>query len=65
VVVSDEAYVAGLVEHGVRAGQADLFLGMFKASRAGPFDVVDPALGALIGRPPVALRDLLAGAWSR
>jgi len=65
VVVSGEACVAGLVEHGVRAGQADVFLGMFKASRAGAFDVVDPAPGALLGRPPVALRDLLAGAWSR
>jgi hypothetical protein len=35
------------------------------SSRAGAFDVVDPALGALLGRPPVALRDFLAGAWSR
>jgi uncharacterized protein YbjT (DUF2867 family) len=65
VVVPDDAYVAGLVEHGVPDWQANLFLGMFKASRAGEFDVVDPALGELLGRPPVALRDFLAGALTR
>jgi hypothetical protein len=57
--------VAGLVEHGVPAEQANLFLGMFKASRAGAFDVVDPTLGQLLGRPPVTLRDFLAGAFAR
>jgi uncharacterized protein YbjT (DUF2867 family) len=65
VTVSDEAYVAGLVEHGVPAEQANLFLGMFKASRAGAFDVVDPTLAHLLGRPPVTLRDFLAGAFAR
>lgn len=61
VVVSDDAYVAGLVGHGVPEWQANLFLGMFQASRAGEFAVVDPALGDLLGRPPVTLRDFLAG----
>ena len=65
VVVSDEAYVAGLVEHGVPESHAELFLGMFRASRAGEFDVVDPALGEVLGRPPVSLRDFLEGALTR
>jgi NAD(P)H dehydrogenase (quinone) len=65
VVVPDDAYVAGLIEHGVPEWQATLFLGMFKASRAGKFDVVDPTLEQLLGRPPVALRDFLAGALAR
>jgi NAD(P)H dehydrogenase (quinone) len=65
VVVSDRAYVTGLVEHGVPGEQAELFLGLFEAARAGAFDVVDPCLGQLLGRPPVALRDFLAGALGR
>jgi uncharacterized protein YbjT (DUF2867 family) len=65
VVVSDEAYVAGLIEHGVPEWQAKLYLGMFQASRTGAFDVVDPALEQLLGRPPVSLRDFLGGALRR
>jgi uncharacterized protein YbjT (DUF2867 family) len=64
VVVSDEAYVAGMVEHGVPDEQAQLMLGLFQAGRAGEFDVVDPALGELLGRAPVTLHDFLAGALS-
>jgi NAD(P)H dehydrogenase (quinone) len=59
VMVTDEEYRAGLVSHGVPESQADLLVGLFEASRKGEFAEVGPALGELIGRPPVPLRDVL------
>ncbi|QFZ19527.1 SDR family oxidoreductase [Saccharothrix syringae] len=59
VVVADEEYRAGLLGHGVPHPTADLLLGMFAASRRGAFAEVDPALGRLLGRPPVPLREFL------
>jgi uncharacterized protein YbjT (DUF2867 family) len=63
-VVSDEAYRAGLVAHGVPEPAADLLVGVFAASRQGEFAEVDPALARLIGRPPVSFREYLATAVS-
>jgi NAD(P)H dehydrogenase (quinone) len=39
---------------------AEIFLGLFAASRAGEFAAVDPTLGELLGRPPLTVRDVLA-----
>jgi uncharacterized protein YbjT (DUF2867 family) len=62
VTVSDEDYRSGLVSHGVPEDQADLLVGLFRASREGEFAEVGPALGELIGRPPTPLRDVLRAA---
>ncbi len=62
VTVSDEEYRAGLVSHGVPEGQAELLVGLFRASRAGEFAEVSPVLGELLGRTPVSVRGVLAAA---
>jgi NAD(P)H dehydrogenase (quinone) len=59
VVVTDAAYRAGLIAHGVPEPAADMLLGLFLAARQGDFARVDPTLGRLIGRPPTPLRDVL------
>jgi NAD(P)H dehydrogenase (quinone) len=62
VTVSDEEYRAGLVSHGVPEGQAELLVGLFRASRQGEFAEVGPLLGELIGRAPTSLREVLGAA---
>ncbi|MEV5610916.1 SDR family oxidoreductase [Streptomyces sp. NPDC052225] len=62
VVVSDEEYHEALVGHGAPRAQADLLVGMYRASREGEFAAVDPALGTIVGRPTTPLRDVLAAA---
>jgi len=64
VVVSAADYTASLVAHGVPAPAADMFLGLFAASRQGDFAHVDPTLARLIGRPPTPVRDALKAAIS-
>ncbi len=59
VVADDEAWVQGLIGHGVPEAQARMLLGMFLASRNGEFAVTDPTLERLLGRPPHALRSIL------
>jgi len=51
-VVDDDSYVANLEGYGVPPNVASALLGVFRASRAGEFDVVDPELASLVGRPP-------------
>ncbi len=65
ITVTDKEYVAGLIAHGVPEMWADLFLGMFKASRRGEFAAVDPTLERLLGRPPITMRAFLAARTSR
>lgn len=60
-VVSDQEYRAALVAHGAPEDRADMLLGMFAASRLGDFAAVDPTLDQLLGHPPTAARDALAG----
>jgi uncharacterized protein YbjT (DUF2867 family) len=62
VTVTDEEYRAGLVSHGVPEEQADMLVGLFRASRKGEFAEVSPVLGELIGRAPTSLRDVLGAA---
>lgn len=59
VVVDDEDWIAGLVEHGTPEPLARLLLGTYQASRRGEFAVTDPTLGDLIGREPQPIRDVL------
>lgn len=58
--VSDQDYRAGLVARGTPEPAADLMVGMFRASRRGEFAAVDPTLTALLGRPTIPVRDVLA-----
>ncbi|MBE3009068.1 SDR family oxidoreductase [Microbispora sp. NEAU-D428] len=60
VTVPDDEWVAGMVARGVPEQQARFLLGMFEASRKGEFAEVGPALGELLGRKPIAIRELLA-----
>ena len=59
VVVSDAAYRAHLLDHGLPGAQADLLVGLFAASRRGDFAPADPTLARLLGRPAVTLADVL------
>ena len=59
VVVSDEEFRSRLVAQGSPESMANMYLGYFAASRQGEFANVDPTLARLIGRPPIALRDVV------
>lgn len=65
VVEPDAEYRAGLVARGLPQARAEMFLGLYEASRRGQFARVDPALRRLIGREPRSLRDELAAALRR
>ncbi len=58
-VVSDQAYRARLVQHGLPEITAGLLLSLFTAARAGEFAVLDPTLERLIGRKPTTMRQVL------
>jgi NAD(P)H dehydrogenase (quinone) len=60
VVVDDDKWVAGQVEHGTPEFMARFTLGIFQAAREGRFAGVSPLLGDLLGREPRTVRDLLA-----
>ncbi len=60
VTVDADDYRAGLVAQGVPEPAADVFVDIFAGIRAREFAAVDPALGALLGRPPTSLADFLA-----
>jgi NAD(P)H dehydrogenase (quinone) len=59
VVVDDDEWKATQVARGVPEPVANFTLGMFLASRSGEFDVVDPTLPDLLGRPATPLRSFL------
>lgn len=59
-VTDDEAQRAKLVARGVPAVVANIALGYYRASRAGEFAAVDPTLEQLIGKKPLAMRDIMA-----
>jgi NAD(P)H dehydrogenase (quinone) len=62
VVVDDEEWTAGLIEHGAPPGVANILLSMFHASRRGEFTTTGPALEDLLGRTPTPIRSFLEGA---
>lgn len=61
-VVDDDEYRAGQLSHGHPGQMVEMLQSLFLATRNGEFDVVDPALGALLGREPTPMREVLAGA---
>ena len=64
VVADDDEWKAGLVGRGVPEAQADFTLGLFRAARRGEFDVTDPTLEKLLGRPATPLLAILEGVVS-
>lgn len=59
VVVDDEEWRADAIQRGLPAPAADFTLGMFRAARRGEFDVTDPTLEDLLGRPAISVRMIL------
>ena len=57
--MSDEAYRTSLLAHGLPEVMADGLGGLYKASRAREFAVVDPTLERLLGQSPLAMKDVL------
>lgn len=64
VVLDDETWKDEAVQRGLPPAAADFSLGMFRAARRGEFDVVDPTLESLLGRPPVSV-EVLIDAYAR
>lgn len=60
VMLDDDAYRAELTAAGVPELGVTMMLGIFRASRQRHLGIVDPALGALIGRPATTIAALLA-----
>jgi NAD(P)H dehydrogenase (quinone) len=58
-VVPDEEYLADLVAAGTPEEYTDIALTFFTAARRGEFAAVDPTLAGILGRAPVAVRDVL------
>ena len=65
ITVTDQEYRANLTSRGIPEAQADMFLGLFVASRQSEFAAVDPTLEHLLGRPPISMHDFLAARLSR
>ncbi|MFV8749567.1 SDR family oxidoreductase [Nannocystaceae bacterium ST9] len=62
VTIDDDAYRERLVRFGVPLAQAEMLVGLFRASRRGEFAAVDPGLERVLGRPPQSMHDVLARA---
>ncbi len=60
VVADDDEWKAGLVGRGMPEARAEFTLGLFRAARRGEFDVTDPTLEELLGRPATPLRSILS-----
>ncbi len=58
--LSDADLRAGMAARGAPDSAAAMLLGLYAASRKGEFSTVDPTLERLLGRTPIAMRDLLA-----
>ena len=61
-VIADTELQARLASRGLPEGAQALTLGLYAASRKGEFSALDPMLAGLIGRPPIAMRDIIAQA---
>ena len=59
-IITDEELKAKMAARGAPPAAAGITLGLFVASRNGEFAAVDPALERLLGRRPVAMRDVIA-----
>ena len=61
-VLSDEDWVNERISAGIPAIYAEMLVGTFRAARNGDFAATDTTLARLLGRDPVPMRDVLAGA---
>ncbi len=59
VTVSDGEWRDAKIAAGVPELMAEMLLGTWRAARRGDFAAVDPTLGALLGRPPQTMKDVL------
>ena len=57
--IADEDLRARMVSRGAERA-IPVVLGLYRASRDGEFERIDPTLAQLLGRAPVTMRDLLA-----
>ncbi len=64
ITVTDKEYRANLISRGTPEAQADMFMGLFIASRQSEFAAVDPTLEILLSRPPTSMRDFLTTSLS-
>ena len=60
-VITDDEQKARLTNAGLPPTAIAVSLGLFRAARAGEFAATSSALETLIGRPPISLREHLAG----
>jgi NAD(P)H dehydrogenase (quinone) len=61
-VITDAELQSRLASRGLPQGAQALTLGLYVASRNGEFSALDPMLAGLLGRAPLAMRDILAEA---
>ena len=59
-IIPDEDMKARMATRGTPEAAANISLGLYLASRAGEFAIVDPTLARLVNRAPASMRDLLA-----
>jgi NAD(P)H dehydrogenase (quinone) len=62
VLVDDDAFIAGLQEHGIPAEGAAVIASFGRAIREGYLDQLTDAVEQLAGRPPRSLRDVVSAA---
>ena len=58
---TDQEYRMGLVARGLPEVMAEGLAGLYSASRAGEFAVIDPTLEHVLGHSPVTIKDVLSG----
>jgi NAD(P)H dehydrogenase (quinone) len=62
VAVDDDAFIAGLQQHGIPAEGAEVIASFGRAVREGYLDQLTDAVQQLAGRPPRSLREVVAAA---
>lgn len=62
VTITDEENHAAMLSRGAPAPMADLFAGLFRASRALEFAALDPTLASLLPHPPTSMHQFLTAA---
>ncbi len=60
VIATNEQFRESLISRHLPGPVAEMFVGLFAASRKREFAAVDPTLERLLGRPPMSMREVLA-----